>query len=315
MNIDRLKSTLGCYAVILPAAVLLLTFVYLPVVWAFSKSLYAFEVGSPSRFVGLGHYVEYLTADPTWGPSMMNMLLLTLFAVCVRLTCPLIVAKLIHSLPGARARHLYRIVFLIPIVVPGVAVQLIWVSLIYSDPGLINETLRGLGLDHWTRGWLADPDTALVCIMMMGFPFVGGFEVLVYYAGLAAIPNSVNESAALEGCRGVRKLFESARIDGAGHLGLYLKIIVPLSKPVFAVVIIMSVIGTWNNFLWPFITNTDGTHHVIASGLFVLATSQHASNFSTMYAAYAISSIPLLILFIYATRPFVEGMTKGALKA
>ena len=110
-------------------------------------------------------------------------------------------------------------------------------------------------------------------------------------------------------------LFESARIDGAGHLGLYFNIILPLSRPVFSVVIIMNILGTWNNFLWPFITNTDGSHHVIASGLYTMATSQHNQNFSTMYAAYAISSIPLLILFIYATRPFIRGMTAGAFKA
>jgi len=110
-------------------------------------------------------------------------------------------------------------------------------------------------------------------------------------------------------------LFESARIDGAGHVALYFNIVLPLSLPVFSVVIIMNILGTWNNFLWPFITNTDGSHHVIASGLYTMSTSQHSLNFSTMYAAYAISSIPLLILFVYATKPFIRGMTQGAFKA
>ena len=111
------------------------------------------------------------------------------------------------------------------------------------------------------------------------------------------------------------ELFESARIDGAGHLRIYWNIVLPLSKPALSVVLIMNILGTWNNFLWPFITNTDGSHHVVASGLYTMATSGHASNFSTMYAAYAISSIPLLVMFIYATRPFIQGMTSGALKA
>ncbi len=110
-------------------------------------------------------------------------------------------------------------------------------------------------------------------------------------------------------------LFESARIDGAGHLQIYWQIVLPLSKPVLAVVAIMNILGTWNNFLWPFITNTEGKHHVVSSGLYVLATTAHASNFSTLYAAYAISSIPLLILFIYATKPFIQGVTSGAFKA
>jgi ABC-type glycerol-3-phosphate transport system permease component len=110
-------------------------------------------------------------------------------------------------------------------------------------------------------------------------------------------------------------LFESARIDGAGHFAIYWHIVLPLSKPAVSVVVIMNILGTWNNFLWPFITNTEGKYHVIASGLYTLATSTHAANLSTMYSAYAISSIPLLIMFIYATKPFIRGMTSGALKA
>ncbi len=110
-------------------------------------------------------------------------------------------------------------------------------------------------------------------------------------------------------------LFESARIDGAGHLQSYLHIVLPLSKPVLSVVLIMNVISSWNNFMWPFVTQSDGRFHVIASGLFVLATSAFASSFSTLFAAYMLSSIPLLVLFIYATRPFIRGITSGAFKA
>ena len=110
-------------------------------------------------------------------------------------------------------------------------------------------------------------------------------------------------------------LFESARLDGAGHLQLYRYIVLPLSKPILSVVAVMSILGTWNEFLWPFITNTEGKYHVIASGLYVLATSPYASNFSTLFAAYMLSSIPLLLLFIYATKPFIQGVTSGAFKA
>lgn len=110
-------------------------------------------------------------------------------------------------------------------------------------------------------------------------------------------------------------LFEAARIDGAGHLQSYRHIVLPLSKPVLSVVLVMNILGTWNNFLWPFIVNTEGRHHVVASGLYVLATSAYASNMSTLFAAYVLSSIPLLILFVYATRPFIQGVTSGAFKA
>ena len=65
------------------------------------------------------------------------------------------------------------------------------------------------------------------------------------------------------------ELFESARLDGAGHVSLYLNIVLPLSRQIIAVVMIINVLSTWNNFLWPFVTNTDPTYHVVASGLFV----------------------------------------------
>ena len=111
------------------------------------------------------------------------------------------------------------------------------------------------------------------------------------------------------------ELFESARLDGASHFGLYWHIVLPLSKQVIAVVGVMTILGTWNNFLWPFITNADANYHVVASGLYLMGQSPVAANFATMFASYVLSSVPLLVLFIYATQPFMRGVTSGAFKA
>jgi ABC-type glycerol-3-phosphate transport system permease component len=111
------------------------------------------------------------------------------------------------------------------------------------------------------------------------------------------------------------ELFESARMDGAGHFRLYWSLVLPLSKSVIAVVAIVNILGTWNNFLWPFITNSDAKYHVVSSGLYLMGQSNVAANYSTMFAAYVLASIPLLILFLYATKPFMAGVTSGAFKA
>ena len=229
----RLWSNMSCYGIVLPAVLILLVFIYLPVFWAFSKSMYEFEIGGESKFVGLSNYAEFLTGDPVTWKSLANMLLLTLFYVVVRLTFPLVVAKFIISLPREKWRYLYRIVFLIPMVVPGVAVQLIWGSMIYADAGLLNEALRGLGLHGLTTGWLTNPATALVCVALVGFPFIGGFEVLIYYAGLSAIPDSVNEAALLEGCVGIRKFF---------------KIDIPMVMSQLKLILILTIIGGIQGF-------------------------------------------------------------------
>ncbi len=201
------QTAFVCYGfVILPMALLCL-FTYFPVLRAFFTSFFEIEIGGDSKFVGIRHYVEYLTSDPTTWGSMLIMIFMTVFGVCVRLSMPLIVAKLIYSIQSERWRHYYRILFLAPIVVPGVAVMLIWSGLIYSNQGIINEILLKVGLSDWTRSWLADPSTALLAVVFIGFPWIGGFEVLIYYAGLSNIPESVNEAALLEGCVGVKKFF------------------------------------------------------------------------------------------------------------
>jgi ABC-type glycerol-3-phosphate transport system permease component len=113
------------------------------------------------------------------------------------------------------------------------------------------------------------------------------------------------------------ELFESARLDGAGHFAQYFHIVLPLSKQIIAVVMIMSVLGTWNNFLWPQITNPDARYAVVSTGLFLMSQTQAQAQAdqSVMFCAYVLASIPLLILFVYATKPFMAGVTSGAFKA
>ncbi len=91
----------------------------------------------------------------------------------------------------------------------------------------------------------------------------------------------------------------------------------PLSRQVLSVVIIVNMLGTWNNFLWPQIANGDQSYAVVSTGLYLMHQTQLVANAdkSTMFAAYVVSSIPLLILFIYATKPFMAGVTSGAFKA
>jgi ABC-type glycerol-3-phosphate transport system permease component len=111
------------------------------------------------------------------------------------------------------------------------------------------------------------------------------------------------------------ELFESARMDGAGHLRQYFNLVLPLSKQVFSVVLVTNVLGTWNNFMWPLITNSDAKYHTVSSGLYLMNSSAVAVNYSNMFAAYMLSAIPMLVLFLYATKPFMAGLTSGAFKA
>ena len=201
-----IRRSLPLYALILPSMALLAVFSLLPFLWAFWTSFFDYEVGGDTRFIGLANYGEYLT-DPTFLPSFANVAMLTLLSVAIVMIFPLFVARMIFGLSSERARYLYRLLFLIPIVVPGIAGTLIWRGMIYNDHGLVNETLRALGMGNLARGWLSDPQAAIWAVAAIGFPFAGGVNMLIYYAGLSGIDESVQDAAQLDGATGLRKFF------------------------------------------------------------------------------------------------------------
>jgi len=206
---DKIKSAgqnLSCYCFVLPTFILISVFSFIPFFWAFKGSFYRYEIGGDSTFIGTSNYFEYFS-DPIFLPSFSNMLFLTVFAVCVFIVFPLTIAKLIFSLASERARYAFRIIFLVPIVVPIVATQLIWQGLIYNDQGLVNEFLRLIGSGDMATGWLSDPKTVLLAVAFIGFPWASGINILIFYAGLSNIPESVHEAACLDGASGIKKFF------------------------------------------------------------------------------------------------------------
>ncbi|MFI5384583.1 MAG: carbohydrate ABC transporter permease [Fimbriimonadales bacterium] len=261
-----------------PTFAMLAVFSLVPFIWAFSTSFYDYEVGGDSRFIGLSNYREYLS-DPTLLTSFKTLIFLTVFGLLVVMTAPLIVAKLIFSLKSERARYFYRVLFLIPIVVPGVASLMIWQQMIYGESGFLNELLRLAGRDDLTRGWLTDPRTVLWAIVFIGFPFAGGINILIYYAGLTGIPESVHEAAELDGARGIRK---------------FLAVDVPLVRSQVKLLTILTVIGTVQGFSDMFILTKGGPgFKTMVPGLWMY---MNAFSFQRMGYACAIGVILFLLI-------------------
>ncbi len=109
------------------------------------------------------------------------------------------------------------------------------------------------------------------------------------------------------------ELFESARLDGANEFKVMRNIAVPLSMPIIGTLMIMQVTGTWNDVLWPSVTISNNKLKTIVFGLWAFQ-SQYYTSWGPLNAAYTISAIPLLIMFIFTSRLFIAGLTSGALK-
>jgi ABC-type glycerol-3-phosphate transport system permease component len=110
------------------------------------------------------------------------------------------------------------------------------------------------------------------------------------------------------------ELFEAARMDGAteGHAFWYIAL--PLARPILGVVAIIALLSTWNDFIWPLLTVTNAEIQPITVGLTYFAAGTFRSAFGPLMAGYTISSLPLILLFGFFMRTFIEGMSAGAVK-
>lgn len=110
------------------------------------------------------------------------------------------------------------------------------------------------------------------------------------------------------------ELIDAARVDGAGHLRRLFSVVLPLSRPMVVTVTIVSLVGKWNDFIWPLIvTNTDSMR-TLPVGLLLLRNSEGYVNWGAVMAATVFVMLPVLVVFFIAQRQIVAGLTQGAVK-
>ena len=216
------------------------------------------------------------------GISFRNMAVISLWSVLVNLSMPLLAAELIFSLRREGWRYFLRSVFIVPMVVPTVGTLLIW-RYLYSDAGPITRLLEEVGLDHWIRAWLSDPAWALPAVLATGFPYVSGFFVLIYYAGLSSIPEDV---------------LDAARLDGAGWWTTVRRIHVPHLLPQMKIISVLAVITAAQNFENILILTNDGGpgYATMVPGLYMYL---EGFDFKRMGYACAIGIVLFAVLFIF----------------
>jgi ABC-type glycerol-3-phosphate transport system permease component len=109
------------------------------------------------------------------------------------------------------------------------------------------------------------------------------------------------------------ELLEAAKVDGAGHIRTFWQIVLPLSRPLIAVLIIFTFMWRWNEFVWPLIVLTDPNSYTLPVGLQFLV-SQFGSNFGPLLAMSFLSILPMLLVFGIFQRYFVEGVARTGIK-
>jgi multiple sugar transport system permease protein len=108
-------------------------------------------------------------------------------------------------------------------------------------------------------------------------------------------------------------LLDAARLDGAGELTLFRKIILPQLRPVLATLGIVTFLATWNDFIWPLIVLTDSSHYTLPVSLAILV-GEHVQDTELMMAGSVLTVLPVLMLFFLLQKQYVEGILLGGVK-
>lgn len=190
----RKEAAVG-WVMLLPAAVLIVTFLLVPIGLTFGLAFTNARLVSPepAQFVGMDNFVALFTDDTFWA-SLRNTIIFTVVIVPLQSGLALILALLVNT--RTRGTTFFRTVFFLPVVTSIVVVSMLWLFM-YQKDGLINVLLTKVGIQG--PDWLGDPHWALLAIILMSAWQAMGFHMIIWLAGLQTVPAELYEAASLDG--------------------------------------------------------------------------------------------------------------------
>lgn len=257
---------------IAPAMLGFLVFLLWPTLRGIYLSFTRFNLLTPAEWVGLDNYVRMVN-DPIFWDSLTVTVEYVVLNIGIQTTAALAIAVLLQRLTRSA---LLRSLVLTPYLMSNVVAGLVWLWILDTQLGIGNEIIGALGVDRVP--FLADETWAIPTIALINVWRHVGYTALLLFAGLQAIPNDV---------------YEAARVDGAGEWRTFWRVTLPLLRPVLAVVLIMTVIGSFQVFDTVAVTTAGGP----ANATNVLQFYIYGSAFGRFQFGYASAmSVALLVV-------------------
>jgi ABC-type sugar transport system permease subunit len=223
-RLHRITMSTGILFLI-PALIFIIFSIFIPTIWTFALSFLKWDGMTNYEWVGAKNYIQVITDDLTkitLSNSVFLGVISTLIAVCIGV----LLSAFIYPL-GRREGTTYRLILFMPTMIPLAIVALLF-SFIYSpEMGLINQFLRLVGLDSLTSAWLEKKSTVMWSIIIVGIWRIAGLTMMLCFAALQSIPNS---------------LLESSRLEGASYFKQWIHIIFPLIKPIIRLAAIFTLV-------------------------------------------------------------------------
>jgi multiple sugar transport system permease protein len=269
------------YLFILPMLALTMTLVVIPIVLSsvISFTDWNFIAGIGGlKFVGLDNYIE-LFRDEAFHRSLRNNIVL-IAVVPVSMFIAMVLAALINK--GTYFKSFFKVIYFMPFISSIVAIALLWRVLFHPNSGPVNGFLRSIGIDNPPM-WLADPNYALLAVMIIMVWTSLGFNMIIYLAGLQGIP---------------KELYEAAEVDGASPIRQFLNITLPMLSPTTFFLLITGVVGSFKVFDLIMVLTNGGP----AGSTSVIVFYLYEAAFVNLESGYASAmGIVLLIVILFIT--------------
>src|ERR1041385_7392851 len=237
----QMRKQWSAYLFLSPWFIIFAIFTLFSVGFSFYLSFHQWNILEPGKpFVGLDNYIR-LFHDEQFYQSLKNTLLFTGFGVPLGMISGLLIALLLNV--KVRGQGLFRTLYYIPVITPLVVSAVIWKWIYQGDYGLLNYYLLKLGIIHKSLLWLSDPNLAMPALILMGIWMGTGGIMVMYLAGLQAIPE---------------ELYDAAKVDGANAFQRLIYVTIPLLAPTTFYVLITSIIFSFQNFARIYIMTNGG---------------------------------------------------------
>ena len=272
------------YAYIAPFYILFLIFNLFPMVSGFVLSFFRWDGLSEMHFINVQNYIN-LFKDPLFWKALWNTLFIGIIAHIPILLGGLILAYILSS-KLVKGANIFKTIYFMPMVTSAVAITIIFSNMFGYNYGLLNWFLSLFG--EQPVNWLGGDGSLIkvAVIVMFAWKWIG-WNMVIYLAGMQGINNDI---------------YEAAAIDGATHVDIVFRVMIPLLKPIILFTLIQSTIGMFNLFTEPFVLTgsswTGGTNNGALTLMIYLLNKAPQGGTLYGYASAVAYVITIMIILI-----------------
>jgi raffinose/stachyose/melibiose transport system permease protein len=281
------------YLYVLPALLIYAVFLLFPLGQTAWLSLLHWDGLTVATWAGADNY-RALLADPSLRAPFLHALALLLFYAALPVALGLLLASALSRF-RVRGMTFFRTVLFLPQVLAMVVVGVAWRSILGTD-GLLNDTLRAVGLGSLARSWLGDQTWALPAVGTIGTWVETGLCVVLFLAGAQRIP---------------RELYEAARVDGAGPVREFFAVTLPALRAEIAVALTLTIVAGLRNFDLIYITTSGGPGDATSVPAYEVYHRAFETNEVGSAAAMGIALTVLIFALTVTVTRLVEGGRGG----